>query len=320
MQIRSILLLCAALLAVPSAAHAQHYPNRTIKLVVPFPPGGPTDILGRLIAQKMAEQLGQQVIVENKSGAGGSIGIETVVRATPDGYTLGYGSASTLAINASIYTLTYDPTKDLAPVGLVAVGPYTISVNPKMATSLKDFVAYAKANPGKLNMGSSGLGSSPHIAAVLFNDAAGLSVTHVPYKGGGPGLAGVMSGEVDFIFDAPITSKALADEGKLRILAVTGERRSSMLPDVPTVSEALIPGFTATTWNGLVAPAGTPPAIIETLSKALQAAVRSEEIQARFKEAGYEAFGNTPAEFAKFIDVEANKWSSAVKKAGVPKQ
>lgn len=309
--------LSMAVFCPQAMLHAQDYPARTIRLIIPFAPGGPTDVLGRLVAQKMSEDLGQPMVVENRPGAGGSTGISVVVKSAPDGYTLGYGSASTLAINASIYKLDYDPVKDLAPIGLVAVGPYTIVTHPSRPSNLKDFVAHVKGRPGKVNMGSSGIGSSPHITAVLFNDAIGLDVVHIPYKGGAPGLAAVMSGEVDYIFDAPVTSKALADAGKILILAVTSLERSSVLPNVPTVSEALLPGFSATTWNGLVAPPGTPAPVIARLSKSLRGVVQLPEVQERLKLHGYSAYGNSPDEFAKFIREEAQKWSSAVRKAKI---
>ncbi len=304
--------------ALPSSAIAQTYPSRPIRLIIPFAPGGPTDVVGRLIAQKMSEDLGQPIINENRPGAGGSVGMVAITGAAPDGYTLGVGSASTLAINPSIYPkLPYDTEKDLVPIGLVAVGPYTIVVHSSMPSSLSEFIAFAKARPGKINMGSSGTGSSPHMAGILFNQRVGVDAVHVPYKGGAPGLAAVMSGEVQYIFDAPMTSKSLAESGKLRILAVTSGQRSPVLPDVPTAAELGLPGFVATSWSGLVAPARTPPEIIARLSKAVRAGVQSRDLQQRFAAMGVTAESGAPEDFSRFIREESTKWSTAARNAGV---
>ena len=311
-------LLLAGVVFASVAGAQSSYPSRPIRLLIPFAPGGPTDVVGRLIAQKMAEDLGQPVVSENRPGAGGSVGMVAITGAAADGYTLGVGSASTLAINPSIYPkLPYDTERDLAPIGLVAVGPYTLVVHPSLPGTLSEFIAYAKANPGRINMGSSGTGSSPHMAGILFNQRVGVEAVHVPYKGGAPGLAAVMSGEVQYIFDAPMTSRSLAESGKLRILAVTSAQRSPVLPDVPTAAELGLPGFVATSWSGIVAPARTPADIVARLGRSVRQGLQARDLQQRFAAMGVTAEGGTPEDFARFIREESIKWSTAAKNAGV---
>jgi tripartite-type tricarboxylate transporter receptor subunit TctC len=313
---------CAALalltmLGVGSAA-AQDYPNRPITLVVPFPPGGSTTIVARIVADKLSEALGQQIVVDNRGGAGGIIATRAVSKMTPDGYTILLGYTGTLAIGPTLYpTAGYDPRKDFDAIGLIGHAPNSLVVHPSFnVQSVKDLIAYAKANPGKVNYGSAGVGTVSHVAGVYFASAAGIELTHVPYKGTGPALTDLLGGHIPMAF-APIpATHANIAEGKLRGLAVTSAKRSSLLPDVPTIAEAGVPGFEASLYYGLVAPAGTPRPIIDKLNKALRTALATDEVRKRLSTDGAEPAPSSPEEYAAQIDREETKWSKVVKDSG----
>jgi len=299
-------------------AAAQDYPNRPITLVVPFPPGGSTTIVARIVADKLAESLGQQIVVDNRGGAGGTIGTKAVSRSAPDGYTIVLGYTGTLAIGPTLYpSAGYDPRKDFEPIGLIGHAPNSLVVHPSFPVkSVKELVDYAKANPGKVNYGSAGVGTVSHVSGVYFANAAGIDLVHIPYKGTGPALADLLGGHIPMAF-APIpATHANIAEGKLRGLAVTSAKRSSLLPDVPTIAESGIPGFEASLYYGLAAPAGTPRPIVDKLNKALRDALASDEVRKRLATDGAEPLPSTPEEYAAHIDQDETKWSKVVRESG----
>ena len=313
-------IVCAALglLALLRAAAAQDYPNRPITLVVPFPPGGSTTIVARIIADKLSESLGQQIVVDNRGGAGGTIGTRAVSKSTPDGYTILLGYTGTLAIGPSLYpTAGYDPRKDFEPIGLIGHAPNSLVVHPSFAVhSVKELVDYAKVNPGKVNYGSAGVGTVSHVSGVYFANAAAIQLTHIPYKGTGPALADLLGGHIPMAF-APIpATHANIAEGKMRGLAVTSAKRSSLLSHVPTIAESGIPGFEASLYYGLVAPAGTPRAIVDKLNKALRDALAGDEVRKRLATDGAEPTPSSPEQYAAHIDQDETKWSKVVKDSG----
>jgi tripartite-type tricarboxylate transporter receptor subunit TctC len=305
-------------IAATQGAYAQAYPAKPVKIVVPFPPGGPTDVVGRLVATKLGEAFNQQFVVENRAGAGGTVGSETVAQAPADGYTLLYGSTSTLAMAPSLYRkLGYDPRKSFAPISLVSSGPLLVAVNAGVpAQTLAQLIALAKDKPGALNYGSAGNATPPHLAAELFKSLSGTQLTHVPYKGGGPALQAVAGGEVQVIFEGIVTLAPQIKAGRLRALAVTGATRDTSLPDVPTVAEAGLPAFQVNFWSGLVAPTGTPADVIGTLNAALRKALSGAEARETLGRFGLAPAGNSPAEFSRFIDSEINRWERAVQASG----
>jgi tripartite-type tricarboxylate transporter receptor subunit TctC len=316
--LRSAVVATLALLGALVPAAAQDYPNRPITLVVPFPPGGSTSIVARIVGEKMGEMLGQQMVIDNRGGAGGTIGSRAVAKSTPDGYTLLLGYTGTLAIGPTLYpNVGYDPRKDFAPIGLIGHAPNSLVLHPSFAPrSVKELVDYAKANPGKLNYGSAGVGTVSHVSGVYFANAAGIQLTHIPYKGTGPALADLLGGHILMAF-APIpATHANVAEGKLRGLAVTSAKRSSLLPDVPTIAEAGIAGFEASLYYGIVAPAGTPRPIVDKLNQVLRAALASDEVRKRLSTDGAEPTPSSPDEYAAFIDRDETKWSKVVKDSG----
>jgi len=307
----------AMLPAVSRIASAQSYPTRPVRIIVGFTPAGATDILARLIGQWLSERLGQTFIVENRPGAGSNLGTEAVVRAPADGHTL-LLVAPANAINATLYDrLNFDFIRDIAPVaGLISVAN-VMEVNPSLpAKTLPEFIAYAKANPGKVNYASAGTGSQQHVAGELFKIMAGIDMVHVPYRGGGPALADLMGGQVQLFFGTTASTIELIRSGKLRALAVTTATRSEALPDVPTVSE-FVPGYEAVVWYGIVAPKGTPPEVVDTLNKAVNDVLADPKLKARLAELGGEPMPMTPAQFGKLIADETEKWAKVVKFAGV---
>ncbi len=314
-----VVAVCAASLFAPSPALAQvDYPSRPIRLVVPFPPGGTTDILARAVAQKLTEAWHQQVIVDNRPGAGGNIGSDLVAKAPPDGYTLEMGTVGTHAINPSLYArMPYDAQKDFTPVILVAGVPNVLEVNPSLPVhTVQELIAYAKANPGKLNFASSGNGTSIHLSGELFKAMTGVQMTHVPYKGSAPALADLAGGQVQLMFDNLPSSLGLIKGGKLRAIAVTSTTRSSALPDIPTIAESGLPGYEASSWFGVLAPAHTPPAIIDKLNAAIGAWLASPEAKEKLASQGAVAAGGTPRAFADYIAAETVKWAKVVKASG----
>lgn len=310
-------LVGVALLSQPVLA--QDYPTRPIRFVVPAAAGGPTEITTRLIADKMSATLGQPVIVEARPGGGGNIGADAVAKAAPDGYTILMATIGTHAINQTLYKkLTYDPVKDFTPVSQVVQYPLVLVVNPEVqAKSVKELIDYAKANPGKLNRASGGNGTSMHLSGELFVHQAGVNMPHVPYKGSAPALNDLIGNHVQVMFDSLITALPLVQAGKLRALAVTGEKRSPVTPELPTVSEAGVKGYNAQGWIGVVAPANTPAPIIDKLQKAIAAALNDPEVKSKLTAQAAEVVASTPAEFAAFIKRETAKWAQAVRGANL---
>ncbi|HSC23056.1 MAG TPA: tripartite tricarboxylate transporter substrate binding protein [Casimicrobiaceae bacterium] len=308
----------ALIVGATGGVMAADYPTKPIRLVVPFPPGGTTDILARAVAQKLSEAWNEQVVVDNRPGAGGNIGADLVAKAAPDGYTLVMGTVGTHAINPNLYAkMPYDHVKDFAPVILVAGVPNVLVVNPSLPVhSVKELIDYAKANPGKLNFASSGNGTSIHLSGELFKTMAGVQMTHVPYKGSAPALSDLMGGQVQLMFDNLPSSLGLIKAGKLRALAVTSASRAAALPDVPTIAESGLPGFEASSWFGILAPAGTPHEVVAKLNGAVAAWLATPEAKEKLLAQGAIAAGGTPEAFAKHIDSETAKWAKVVKASG----
>ncbi len=301
-----------------AVAQDSQYPNRPITLIVPYTAGGGNDAMARIVAERMSKTLGQQIVIENRGGAGGSIATRQVAKAAPDGYTLGLGGTGTLAIDPTLYpNVGYDPRKDFAPVGLIATSALAVLVNPSVPVrDIQELIALAKASPGKLNYASAGSGSGIHLGSVLFAAMAGIEITHIPYKGSGPALTDLLGGHVAIYFSSLPPAIGLVNEGKVRALAVTGPKRSASLPDVPTVAEFGLPGYEAVLHYGIVAPAGTPRLIIDRLNAALREAVAADDVAKRIATEGAEPFVTTPEEYAADIDREETKWSAVVRKAG----
>jgi tripartite-type tricarboxylate transporter receptor subunit TctC len=300
-----------------AGAFAQGYPAKPVKVVVPYPPGGPTDIVARVVSQKLAEQTGQQFLVENRAGAGGNIGAEAVARAPADGYTL-LVATTAHAINPSLFkSLGYDLQKDFAPVSQLTGGPLVIVVNPSLpAKSVQELIALAKSKPGKLNFASSGNGQSTHLSAELFSSMAGIKMNHVPYKGSAPALTDVIGGQADLMFDTMLSAMPQVKTGKLRALAVTSAARSPAAPDLPTVAESGLPGYAAIAWNGLLAPAGTPKDVVAKLNAELKKTLETADVKERFAAQGFAAAWSPPEQYAAFIQSELAKWAKVVKASG----
>ena len=307
-----------AILAPHAARAADAYPAKPVRFVVAFPPGGGTDIIARAIAQKLAERIAQQVVVDNRPGAGGNIGTDIVAKSAPDGYTLLMGSAGPLAINASLFgKMPFDPIKDLAPVTLAASTPNVLVVHPSLrAATVKELIALAKARPGEINFASSGHGTPAHLAGELFNSMAGVKMVHVPYKGAAPALADPLGGQVQLMFSTMPPALPHVKDGKLRALAVTSAKRSPAAPDIPTLDEIALPGFEANTWHGVVVPAGTPATIVARLNREIVAILHLPDVVERFSSQGAEALGSTPEEFAAYIRSETLKWAKVVRDSG----
>ena len=299
-------------------AFGQPYPNRTIRLVVPFPAGGTTDILARAASQKLTESLGQPVVVDNRPGAGGNIGADMVAKSAPDGYTLLMGTVGTHAINASLYSkMPYDHVKDFTPIVLVAGVPNVLVVNPSVpVNSVGDLIKLAQAKPGAINFASSGSGTSIHLSGELFKTMAHVDMTHVPYKGSAPALTDLIGGQVQVMFDNLPSSLAQIKAGKLRAVAVTSLKRAPALPDVPTISESGLPGFEASSWFGVLGPAGTPPSVVTRINSEINNWLQSPEARAQLLAQGAEAAGGTPENFASHIRAETEKWAKVVKASG----
>jgi tripartite-type tricarboxylate transporter receptor subunit TctC len=316
---RAVLLLSGcSLAAVCFPLQAADYPDKPVRLVVGFTPGGPSDIIARLLGQKLSELWAQQVIVDNRPGAGGNIAAEIVAKAPPDGYTLLLGNNSILATNKALYRkLGYDPVKDFAPVILVASQPNILVVPAALPVqSVSELIALAKAKPGQLNYASSGSGAAAHLAGELFKTMANVDVVHIPYKGGAPALADVLSGQNQLMFATSLSVMPHIKSGRVRALAVTTAQRMRALPELPTVAEAGVPGFEATTWHGIVVPTGTAPAVIERINADVARALHVPEVRERFEALGAEVIGGTPQEFAAYIEKEIPKWTQVVKDAG----
>ena len=310
--------LLIALCAMLSHAHAQtaKWPDRPVRVVVPFAPGGATDIVARLIAPSMSEQFGEPFVVDNRPGAGGSIGVEIVVRGNPDGHTILVG-ASSYASNAALYKLPFDPHKDIQAVTLITRGIFIMTVHPSVkATNIKELIALARAKPNSISFGSSGVGGVPHLATELFKQMTGVQMVHVPFKGDGPALAALLAGEIQLYAGGPIVFGPHIAAGKLRALAVTSAQRSPVLPDLPAVSET-VPGYEGLTWFGLWVPKRTPASIVSRLNQAVARALEQPEVLTRLKENGMDAAHGTPEEFQKFVDSEIAKWTKVVKAGNI---
>lgn len=303
-------------------SHAQDYPTKTVTVVVPFAAGGNTDTFGRLVAEELDKRLGQRFIVENKPGAGGNIGLGDLARSKPDGYTIGMGTVSSNAINQTLYKkLPYDKETGFAPISLIASLPNVLVVNPDKikANNVEELIAFLKTEPGRHTYASSGVGTSIHLAGELLATKADIKITHVPYKGSSQAILDVVAGHVDMMFDNIPTAAQQVKAGKVKALAVTSLEKATLLPDVPTMA-SVIPGFDATSWHGLFAPPGTPPEIVEKLSKEVQAIIAEPAMQEKLKAMGVTPVGNTSAEFQVFIDKETAKWADVIKAANVPLQ
>ena len=316
-----ILLATAHMVAIASSASivsAQTWPTKPIKIVLGFPPGGATDILSRDFAAKLGEELKQQVIIENKPGAGGTIGADIVAKAAPDGYTLTIGTSSNHAIAVSLYKkLPYDPVKDFAPITMLAVSQNVVVINPAVpANNIKELVAYAKANPGKLNFGSSGNGTISHLTGEMFNSLNGTQITHIPYKGSAFVFPDLLSGQISVMYDSTISIGSLLKSGKVKALAVTGEKRSAFLPELPTVAESGYPDFESTNWFGFFAPAATPKDILAKLNAAAVKVLAAPDLNARFALQGAEIVANSPSEALKMVKADIVKWAEVAKKSG----
>jgi tripartite-type tricarboxylate transporter receptor subunit TctC len=304
-------------LAGAGLAAAQPYPGKPVRLIVGFAPGGGTDVLARSLAQQLTESLGQPFTVDNRTGAGGIISAELGAKAPPDGYTLLVGSLAAFAINPNLMAkLPYDPVRDFAPVGMFATLSYAVDVHPSLPV-VRELIALAKMRPGQLNYGSAGTGSSTHLAIEQFLLAAGVRMTHVPYKGNAPAMTALMSGEIAMVFDPVLTSAPLARAGRLRALAVTTAKRSALLPEVPTVAEAALPGYEAGNWFGVFAPAGTPRAVVERLNAAINAAMARSDMKERLLSQGSEPLSGTPEELGELVRRDIAKYAKIVKAAGI---
>ena len=312
-----------ALLATLSVAFALHaygqdaWPTRPVRMILPFPPGGGTDILGRLIAERLSAGIGQPVVTENRGGAGGNVGAEAAARSAPDGYTIVLVAPS-LAISPTLYSkINYDPVKDFAPISLVATVPNVMVTQPSLPGQLQEFIAFAKAKPGALNFGSGGAGTSNHLAGELFNIVTGASLVHVPYKGVNLAMQDVLAGNVHLVFIGIPAAAPHIKAGKLRALAIVAPQRSSALPDVPTVAEAGLKHFEVTTWYGILAPAGTPQPVVRRLNAELVKVMHAPEMKEKLTATGTEPLTSTPEEFAAYIKREIAKWGDVIRKAGV---
>ena len=316
-SIASAVVLGAGLLGGTSAL-AQAYPTKPVTIIVPFAAGGTTDILARIIGQALTAELGQSVVVDNRAGAGGNIGGQAAAKATPDGHTLFMGTVGTHAINASLYKkMPFDPVKDFAPLTRVANVPNLLVANPAQPyKSVKDLIAYAKANPGKVNFGSSGNGSSIHLSGELFKSLAKVDMQHVPYKGSAPAVTDLLGNQIGIMFDNMPSAIQHVRSGKLVPLAVTTAKRSPELPNVPTIAEAGVPGYEATSWFGMFAPAGTPAPVLAKLNAAIVKVLAQPDVKKKINEQGAEVYSETPEQFAAFIQAESVKWGKVVKESG----
>lgn len=317
-----IAMLCGiAVLDARIAAAAETYPNRPTRMIVAFPPGGPTDLVGRIVAQGLSESMGQQVVVDNRPGAGGAVAGSLMARAAPDGYTIFTGANGEVAIAPNLYArMQWDPAADIVPVSRVGVSQLLLVVHPSFAAkSVNELIAMAKAKPGGINFASSGLGSTAHLSSELLKALAGIDIVHIPYKGAGPALTDLMAGQVHMLISGFSSAYPHARSGKLRALAVTGAKRVAAAPDLPTLGET-VPGYEVTSWYGIFVPAKTSKPVVNRLHRELQVLLKRPDIVERMVSMGIEPEGNTPAEFAAQLREETARWGRVIKLAGVPKQ
>jgi tripartite-type tricarboxylate transporter receptor subunit TctC len=308
----------AALAVAPAWGSEAAYPEKPVRLVVPFPPGGGADTLARLIMPKVAQTLGRPIVIDNKPGAGGNVGAEYVARAAPDGYTLLYGTNGTHAINASLYpNLRFDPIRDFVPVSRMTEIAAMLIVNPQLpVTSVTELIRYAKANPGKLNFASAGNGTTSHLSGELFRTMAGIDIVHVPYRGGALAVTDLIGGQVQMMIDVMPNVYPLAREGRVRGLAISTAQRFEGAPELPTIAESGLPGFEASAWDGVLAPAGTPAAIVRKLNAAIRAALQDPELVAALRARGARPVPGSPEEFARHIEDSSRKWAQVVRASG----
>jgi tripartite-type tricarboxylate transporter receptor subunit TctC len=309
----------AVLALVASSAFAQQYPNRPVKVIIPWPPGQATDLAARIVGEKLSQQLGQPFIMENKPGAGGSIGTDIVAKSAPDGYTLLAASSGPISIMPNLQKIPYDPLKDLAPVSLIAAAPFALVVPANFpAANAKEFLALVRANPGKYTFASSGTGATAHMFAELFNSMAGLKVVHIPYKGSVPALTDVIGGQVAYAVETVAATGGFIKSGKLKTFGVTSARRSGALPDVPTLAESAdLPGYDCAAWVGYAAPAGTPRDILVKLAAEIQKAVQSSDLKDRYIALGMDTASNSPDEMAAYMRREQDRYAQIIKNAGI---
>jgi tripartite-type tricarboxylate transporter receptor subunit TctC len=313
-----LMTIAAGALAFIGAVHAQSYPSKSIRYVVPYAPGGSTDIVARVLALKLSEAMGQQVVVDNRPGAGGAIGADIVAKSPPDGYTMVTAVTSIMAINQFLYRkLPYDPEKDFAPVTQVGSLPLILVIHPSLpAKNVREFIAIAKAKPGQLNYGSSGVGTATHMTTELFKAMAGVDLVHIPYKGSGQVMGDVIGGQLALIFDQIVSSLPHVQSGKLRMLAITSAKRFPSLPDLPTIAESGVPGYESISWAGVAVPAGTPKEIVARLHAEIVKVLAMPDIRERFLRDGIETIGSTPEQFSEHIRRERIKWAKVVKDSG----
>jgi tripartite-type tricarboxylate transporter receptor subunit TctC len=317
-MLRSMVCLLAACLALNAGAADENYPVRPIRLLVPFPPGGGADTLGRIITPKLSAALGQQWVIDNRGGAAGNLATEVVAHAAPDGYTLLLDFSTALTVNPSLYKLPFDVIRDLQPICMIASAQYMLVLHPSVKVdNIKDFIDYVKANPGKLNYASAGVGSPLHLAAELFKYRGGLNIVHVPYKGGGPAAAAVLGGEAQVLFGSFASSYPHVKSGRLKGLAVTGLKRSPVAPDIPTIAESAFPGFDVTAWYGFSAPAKTSPAIVKRLHAETMKVLQMPDVREALSRQGLDEAPMGPAEFAAQIKSETAVWAKLIKAAGI---
>lgn len=318
-MLKALTLSLALALAPLAAATAQDYPTKAVTLVVPFAPGGSSDVISRFVGQKLAEMWKQSVIVDNKAGGAGQIAMQAVARAAPDGYTLILGHIGTLAVNPAMFEkLSYDYKKEFVPVAMLAIVPSAIAVNPSLPIKdVKELIAYARANPGKLNYGSAGNGSAGHLAMEYFKDTVKMEAQHVPYRGTGPMLTDLLAGQTQLAYNGILPLVPHARTGKLRIIAVGSPKRLPLMPDVPTVEEQGYPGFETSQWYGILAPAGTPAAIVAKLNADINKVLAEPDIHKRLQDDGAVAGSGSPADFGKYIEAEEKRWAPVVKSAGI---
>jgi tripartite-type tricarboxylate transporter receptor subunit TctC len=314
----TVVLASVLFLGAPPKSLAQDFPNRIIRLIVPFPPGGPTDVIARIVANSASPMLGQPIVVENRpGGAAGTVGTRIVVSADPDGYTLLLSIAGSLTIAPALYKLDYNPLKDLTPIAIVEQSPQILTVNPAMPSSLTEFIAYARSNPGKMNLASPGIGTLPHLLGEFLQLVSNIKLTHVPYRGAGPAITDLLAGQVQVMFNNPSVVLAHIESGKLRALGVSSDTRFASLPNVATFIEQGYPRLSAVEWLGLLAPAGTPEPIIQKLNAAVNQAMQTPEARAVLQKLGVETKAVSPQEFKTFMAAETQKWGQVVAEAGV---
>ena len=319
MRIIRALMFGSSVLLAPLTTQAQDFPNKQIRLIVPFPPGGPNDIIARLVGQRMSELFKQTIIIDNRSGQAGVLGTDVVAKAAPDGYTIGIVSASSIVINPTMEKIAYDPKKDLAPVTLVTTVPEMLVVASNVpANNMAELVALAKAQPGKLNFASAGVGGLPHLAGELFKLTARIDIVHVPYRGAAPAINDLLGQQVQMVFlDLPVILPQI-QAGKLKPIALGARQRAPTAPDVPTTAEVGMPDLLIENWYGMIAPAGTPEKIVAEINRVANAAMNDPDIKQKLADQGLTVAGDTPEQFRAFIDSETTKWAKVMKDAGVP--